>query len=128
MSKKITLPSGKILEIDLAPFADANALNKALAKELKQLKLDKDTELNDPEFIKNIFCSVVSSDELMSAIFNCFKRCLYNNAKITNDTFESEEARGDYFVICKEVMIETCRPFTVSLLSQFEGILGVKKI
>ena len=127
MSKKINLPSGATLEITLAPFADANALNKAVAKELLKLKINKDLDFEDPNFIKDLVCSAISSDEIMNALENCFKRCTYNNLKITMDTFESEEARGDYFIVCKEVLTVNCAPFVKSLSSQFGATNSVMR-
>lgn len=121
------MPSGAILEINLAPFADANALNKAVAKELLKIKIDKDLELEDPNFIKDLVCTAISSDEIMGALWSCFKRCTYNNLKINQDSFESEEARGDYFNVCKEVLIGNLAPFGKSLLSQFGASYSEKK-
>jgi hypothetical protein len=121
MSKK-TLPSGAVLEINLAPFLDANSLNRAVAKELLKIKFDGELDLNDHNFIKDIICTAISSDDIMSALWNCFKRCTYNGVKMNQDTFENEDARGDYFTVCKEVLIENLRPFGKGLLSQFEGL------
>ena len=119
--KKITLPSGAKLEIDLAPFADSNALNKAVAKELKSMKFDPELNLADPVFIKDLACTAFSSDEIMDALEVCFKRCTYNGLKIDSTTFEPEEARQDYFVVCREVLIEQIRPFAKGLLSLFSA-------
>ena len=119
--KKITLPSGKTLEISLASFSEANALNKAVASELKGLKIDKDLDLEDPNFIKDAVCTAIASDRIMECLDACIKRCTYDGLKINKDTFEPEENRQDYFVVYKEVLIETIRPFLKSLLSQFGG-------
>ena len=117
--KKITLPSGAKLEIDLAPFADANALNKAVAKELKGMKFDPELNLTDPVFIKDLACTAFSSDEIMNALEVCFRRCTYNGLRIDANTFEPEEARQDFFITCKEVLIEQLRPVAQALLSMF---------
>lgn len=119
--KKITLPSGAKLEIDLAPFADANALNKAVAKELKGMKFDPELNLTDPVFIKDLACTAFSSDEIMNALEVCFRRCTYNGLKIDASTFEAEDARQDYFIVCREVLIEQIRPFAKGLLSLFSS-------
>lgn len=125
--KTINLPSGAILEINLAPFADADKLNKSVAKELKSLKIDSQMEFEDPNFIKDMVCAAISSDEIMAALWVCFKRCTYNGQKITVDSFESEEGRGDYFFICREVLVGNCLPFFKSLLSQLGGMSQEKK-
>jgi hypothetical protein len=119
MNKKITLPSGSILEISLAPFADANALNRAVAKELLKLKINKDLDFEDPNFIKDLICSAIASDEIMNSLNTCFKRCTYDGLRLNEEVFEKEESRQDYFTVCKEVLTENCRPFVKSLLSQF---------
>jgi hypothetical protein len=124
---KVKLPSGAELEINLAPFSDANALNKAVARELAKLKLDKEIELNDPSFLKDLVCAAIASEDIMAALWVCFKRCTYSGLRITSETFEPEEARGDYFIICKEVLQANCLPFIKSLLSQFGADLAEKK-
>jgi len=124
---KHTLPSGAILEINIAPFADANALNKAVAKELLKIKIDKELELEDPNFIKDIVCTAISSDEIMGALWLCFKRCTYNNLKLTEDIFEKAEAREDFFSVCQIVLKENIGPFVKSLLSQFGASSSEKK-
>ena len=50
------------------------------------------------------------------------KRCMYDNQKINDDSFEPEENRQDYFFVCKEVLLETMRPFLKGLSSQLGGI------
>ena len=124
---KTKLPSGAELEIQLAPFSDASSLNKAVAKELKALKIDATLELNDPNFIKDLVCSAIASDEIMACVWQCFKRCTYNGIKIDANTFEPSEARGDFYVVCKEVLTANIGPFFQSLLSQFEGLKAEKK-
>lgn len=116
---KKTLPSGKILEIQLAPFSQASALNKAIAKELKGIKLDLTQDLGDPALIKDLVCVAISSEEIMMAAMECMKRCTYGGQRITSeDSFESEDARGDFYPCCKEVIMENVRPFLKGLLSQ----------
>lgn len=116
--KKITLSSGKILEIQIAPFSTANALNKAIAKELKGVKLDLTQDLGNPELIKDLVCTAIASEEIMMAVMECMKRCTYNGHRINSEeVFEPEEARADFFPCCKEVIMENVRPFLKSLLS-----------
>lgn len=124
---KIKLPSGAELEIQLSPFSDASALNKAVAKELKALKIDGELELNDPNFIKDLVCSAIASEEIMACTWQCFRRCTYNGNKITVETFEPSEARGDFYIVCKEVLTANIGPFFQSLLSQFGASKAEKK-
>jgi len=118
--KKVNLPSGAVLEIQLAPFGDANKLNKAIAKELKTLSLDSEMNLSDPVFLKDLVCTALSSDGIESCLWACFKRCTYNNEKISQDTFEKEESRQDYFIVCREVLQEQIGPFVKSLLPMWK--------
>ena len=120
--KKVTLPSGKILEISLASFSEANALSKAIAAEIKNLKIDKELDLQDPNFLKDIVCTAISSEQILDCLKICMKRCMYDNQKINDDSFEPEENRQDYFFVCKEVLLETMRPFLKGLSSQLGGI------
>lgn len=117
--KKITLQSGKILEITLAPFEAASTLNKALMKELLKVDIDMNADLGDPSVLKVLICTVGSSKEIMDAAMECMKKCAYDGQRITSEEiFESEEARGDYYEIVRNVIIENVRPFLKALLSQ----------
>jgi len=125
---KKELPSGAKLEINLAPFADANALYKAAAKELKSIKVSPEMDVFDANFIKDIGCSLICSDEITNAVMVCVKRCTYNGLKIDSDTFESEEARGDYTSVLLEVAKENLIPFLKGLYVQYQAISkGMKK-
>jgi hypothetical protein len=123
--KVVQLPSGAELKIALAPFSEANALFKAIGAEMKNLKVEFDTEI-DVNLLKDLVCSAVASDKIESCIWDCIKKSLYNDLKITKDTFEPVDARQDYYVVLFEVAKENLAPFTKSLSAQFGDIL--KKI
>jgi hypothetical protein len=123
--RTVKLPSGAELKIGLAPFSESNALFKAVGAELKSLKVTFDTEL-DVNLLKDIVCSAVASDKIEGCIWDCMKKCVYNDSRITKETFEPEEARQDYYVALLEVAKENLIPFTKSLSAQFADIL--KKI
>lgn len=72
-------------------------------------------DLSNPAFIKDLVYTAFSSELIMSALEACFKRCTYNGLRIDANTFEPEEARQDYFITCKEVLIEQLRPFAPAL-------------
>jgi hypothetical protein len=120
--RSIQLPSGAELKIGLAPFSEANALFKAVGVELKNLKVTLDTDL-DVNLLKDVVCSAVASDKIESCIWDCMKKCVYNESRITKETFEPEEARQDYYVALFEVAKENLLPFTKSLSAQFADIL-----
>lgn len=120
---KITLPSGLELQITPAPFADAKELYQAFLEELKQMKLDGATNI-DHNFIKDLFCVGFSSKKIEDKIWKCLNRCTYDKSKITLDTFESEQARSDYFDILFEVAKVNVMPFTKNLYAKFSQITG----
>ncbi|MCK5611971.1 hypothetical protein KAR91_59425, partial [Candidatus Pacearchaeota archaeon] len=87
--------------------------------DLTNTDLDKDI-LNT---LKNIVLSMVVSKELRIGLNDAFGRCLYNNLKIDNETFESVETRSDYFMVCWEVLRFNLSPFLpkIDLLSSLKA-------
>ena len=127
--KEITLPSGVELKITPATFTDANNLYKAIASEAKGFDVGLGSDI-DSKLIKDIICTLVSSEKIEAALWKCFKRCTYGGLNIDLETFESTEAREDYFVICKEVLSENIAPFLKSLFVEFvalQRVLEIKK-
>lgn len=125
MMKEVKLPSGAVLKITPSPFKEANALLKALSRDLKGVQLNSKYEVG--EMIKNALCAAVSSTEVESCIWACFARCLYNGGagdlKITEDTFEPIKARQDYIAACIEVGTVNVGPFLNGLSAGFQGFL-----
>ena len=119
----IVLPSGVELQIAPAPFADAKDLYQAFLVELKHLQMDG-TQSIDHNFIKNLFCIGFSSKKIEDKIWKCMSRCLYDKLKITQDTFESEASRSDYFDVLFEVAKVNIMPFTKNLYAKFASITG----
>ena len=124
---KHTLPSGAILEITLAPFADANNLKKAIASEMKGLHLTSEMSLTDANFLKDAVFTAIASERILACVEQCFKRCTYNGLKINADTFEPAEARGDYDLICYEVVKENLLPFLKGLSAQLKDMFPKKQ-
>lgn len=117
------LKSGKELRITLAPFADSKALLQAVLKEAKALKLESSTEL-DIGLLKDALCTALSSREVEAALEKCMARALYDGVKITADTWENADARGDYLEVCFEVAKENIGPFMKNLSAQFAMLKG----
>lgn len=120
-SKEHTLPSGAKLKITLAPFKDARNLLQACMSELKELKIDGDDEI-DHNLLKDIFCSGISSKKIEEALDVCMTRVLYNNEKISEDTFEPEKARGDYLMVQYLVAKENLFPFGKGLYAEYAQV------
>jgi hypothetical protein len=126
--KEIKLPSGAILKITHTPFADSWAFNEAVLEEVKALNINSKTDVM--EIYKSVLCVGFSSPKIKSALWKCFERCTYNSGKgefrITQDTFEPEEARQDYTQVCIEVAKYNIGPFVKahsSLFNQAQEIL-----
>jgi hypothetical protein len=132
-----TLDSGAKLEVQLAPFEEAEALLEVVMEELGDIKIElglkgKDLkeifemEITDDALntIKNVVAKVISSKKIKAALWPCMGRALYNDIKIGKETFESETARGDYLVVVKEVLWLNLSPFCKNLGSLFKGILA----
>lgn len=125
--KELVLPSGAVLKINPAPFADSRNLYQAVMEEFKVLKLDPAAEV-DVNFMKDLLCTGLSSKKIELALTKCMQRATYNDLKITDATFEALEARDDYLTVCFEVAKENILPFMKSLYAQFAPMLEqVKK-
>ena len=118
MSKihEVDLPSGAVLKMNLASFAVSKELYQAFMEEIKDLKVDLklNTEL-DISFFKDLICVALSSKKIEKALWECMKVALYNGIKISDKTFEEEEARGDYFSVMTEVAMLNIKPFMKNL-------------
>lgn len=122
MSREVTLPSGAVLTIQPAPFADARDLYQALMEEGKGLKLDPTAEV-DVNFWKDLFCTGLSSKKVEQKLWKCMEKVLINKLRVTTETFEPVEARDDYFTVLMEVATENISPFTKSLYVKYADIL-----
>lgn len=121
--KEIKCPSGAILKMGVIPFEDANRLKKVLAREIKGIKITSLQEI--VEVCKNYLCAGISSDEVENCLWDCFKRCTYNNLKIDKQTFESVEARYDFTDIQLAVAEECLLPFGKSLSVALQRLLAM---
>lgn len=116
--KEIKLPSGAVLKIQPAPFAVAKALYQAVLEEVKSVQVSSTTDL--ASVFKDLACVGFSSKKIESCLNECFKRCLYNDHKMDEATFEPIEARDDYIVVCMNVAKENIFPFVKSLYAEYE--------
>lgn len=121
--KEVKLPSGAVLNINVAPFKDSRNLYQAVLEEGKALKLDPGAEI-DVNLYKDLACIFLASKKVENALWVCMGRCLYNGMKIVEDTFEPESARDDYLRVMFEVAKENVLPFTKSLYAEYSQVLG----
>ncbi len=121
--KEVKLPSGAVLKLNPAPFADAKALYQAVLEEIKGISMFSATEM--VSVYKDIFCAGFSSRKIEACLWECLKRCTYNNnsgsgdLKIDISTFEPVSAREDYTTVCMEVAKENINPFVKSLYAEY---------
>ena len=105
----------------MAPFEDSWALVQAIVNALKGVQVElssldmKAVTGQDFNAVKNALCQLMGSKTLRAAMEQCSKRCLYEGLKITKDTFEPENARGDYLPCALEVIKFNCAPFFKNL-------------
>lgn len=120
--KEVTLPSGAVLKIGLAPFSDSKELFQAIMEEMKTVSLNM--EEIDYDFLKNMLCTGFGSKRVEAAVNKCWAKCLYNGVRIDADTFESLEAREDYLTVYSEVAMANVTPFTKNLLSLLSPLMS----
>jgi hypothetical protein len=73
---------------------------------------------------KDIACELLSSPKFEKALWECMKKATIDGVKITEDTFEPEESRGDYLSVVIEVAKANVMPFMKNLSAQFSLIQG----
>lgn len=120
---ELTAPSGATVIINPAPWIDAKTLKKALEEQIGLTGLTLGSDLTQ---VLSKILLIDSSDKVDTALMACLARCLRNNEKITNETFNNVEARADYYQIafaCAKVNIGPLVESLSSLLSE----LGVMK-
>lgn len=134
MNEKKTLASGRVLILQMASFAIASRLMKAVAGELKAVKLGDALKLSGAmtaadlmqadlpvDALKDLVCQLLGSEPVEEAVRECMKGCQYNGEAMGADTFEPEDARQDYLPAAWEVMTLNLTPFFKSLSSKFSG-------
>lgn len=120
---ELKLPSGATLKLSPAPFGDAKALYQAVLEEMKSVEVSSTTDL--ASLFKNLACVGFSSKKIDACLWECFKRCLYNDLKIDKDTFEPVEARDDYMLVSIAVAKENILPFVKSLYAEYQQFLSM---
>lgn len=130
---KVTLKSGALLDITRT-FQSSHKLFKTVLKELKGVNIKLglkegqtlgnlfDLEMTDEALntAKDVFFTLLSSQEIEDALWECFGgRVLYNTKKVDLTFFNDEKMQEEYHEIMKEVMTANLSPFQKSLESLF---------
>lgn len=114
---EILLKSGAVLVVNMAPFSASNKLLKVVMRELKTVDLELENldlakiATQDINTLKNAICQLLASDALEQSVFECMAKCTYNGSRVVKETFEPEDARGDYLPCAWEVIKANLRPF-----------------
>ena len=89
-----TLKSGAKLEMQLAEFQDAMNLLQVWQKNTKEAV--------------QIF---IATPEILTALWPCLDKCLWNKSRINAELFRDEKAREDLLEIAEEVAAFNLSPF-----------------
>jgi hypothetical protein len=108
--KEVTLPSGRMLKISLAPFSDGRQLFEAIAAESKNIEFKGSTDM-DIGLFKDAFCVMIPSKMVNACLMKCMSRATIEGLKISEDSFSEEEHRQDYLPTLFEVAKENVLPF-----------------
>jgi hypothetical protein len=127
---KYTLPSGAELEVTLLDFEPAFEISQIVTKfvglldiDLKSLEVEKWTSISDVDVnaIKRPLSQILSNSDLVKAANKCLVKCLYNNIRISDKTWNEPSARKDYYHAMFYALKDNIFPF-------FEGVFSSSKV
>ena len=134
---KQELSSGATVEVSVAGFATGWKLATAVVMAFKmhgiELKIGEKfsaESLFKENFsgVVNGFLDVMTSENVMSLLFECGKSAIYTkngiSQKITQDVFEPVENRADFLEAMYIVAKENLEPFFPKALTSFKETLG----
>jgi len=119
---EITCASGEIATINLGEWEDAKRLKREIEKEIVRTGANITLESDGILAVKTLL-AVDASEEVDKALAPLLMRCLYKNEKITGKTFNSKEARGDYYDIIIACAQENIGPLVESLFARLQPII-----
>ena len=120
--EKVTLSSGAVLEITESDILTQHKLFQQVCKEMRAVDVTALTSKKlDLNFIKDLFCIILSSEDLSKLIEPMLRRATYNGAKINDfKFFDNSEAKPDFIEVLKEVARVNLAPFGNSVLSMLK--------
>jgi hypothetical protein len=142
---EFTTESNAEVVINMANFIDASRLRVAVLGAIKESgveisKVDIEKLLSGVkedmgaavksgalDSLLDMVISLDCSEKVNNEIFNCLKRSTYNSEKITRDTFNELEARGDYYHIVIMCLKVNLAPFFKTLFSKLSALQLMKK-
>jgi hypothetical protein len=127
---KHTAPSGAEVDIYIADYSSSFDLMKAVMRSVRQggvgskipnslstLASFSNTDIKELGGLADGIIDIITSKEVEESLYKCMAKCLYSDERITKDTFEKEERRGDFFYVAFQVMAANLRPFMSHLSS-----------
>lgn len=127
MTKQCKLPSGATLEVRVAPLDDAIDLHKAILREASSHDIDMNMQIDAQDAsaimakIPKLVMGVASSKEVTETAMRCLGRCTINGHKVTKETFEDENLRGDYYPAIIECVKANIAPFIKGLVQALKA-------
>lgn len=120
---EFTAPSGAKVVINVAPWKDAKFLKQAIEREI-DMRAGLQPNVTADTFMASIL-KIDSSELVDKALWPCLIRCTRNDQKIVEETFDSAEARRDYYDIIGACIKENLNPLVESLFSKLSeaGVL-----
>ena len=101
------LESGAQIEIQMAEFEKAHRLLQVVTKSGIPIEAMVD---------------LIVDEKIQPALWDCMAVCLYNGIKVSRETFESTDTRGDYLVVAKEALVYNLSPFFKGLASRLNAL------
>ncbi len=116
--KKLTFANGDTAVINMVSAKLAFKIKNAMVAAAKK----QDININEGDLI-NLFLAIDSDQAFNDALFEGLSsKCIYNDANIIEDTFNSANARENYYEMVKEFLTLNILPFFKSLLSQLKNL------
>lgn len=122
-TEKKTLDSGHELVLQTGGWEEVHRLYRAVAGVIGKYSFREGEALA-------LLSGLETSPEVEAAVWPCMARSTYDGHSIKKDLFEEVEARADFLVIKKEVMVYNLAPFIKSLalyIPSAEALLGISK-
>lgn len=130
------LPSGRIAKIRVADFQDGMRLQSRILREAAKEGVNDDVLKKaigaarsgnimgldiSPSALLQAATAAATSEAVMDALWPCLKRSTIDGEKITQESFDDEELRGDFFPVAIECVKVNLLPFWRPLLSKLSG-------
>ena len=133
-NNEIVLSSGAKLIITMAPFEDADDLQKAVIHAFLAVG-GKEKDLTNSDML-TIILTCAASKEVTKALFKCGERAVYcpdgtseSSMPVSKSMFDlpkvGEKAREDYYPILSEIGKVNLKPFWTALCSVLKTMYGL---